>query len=301
MSEKENRLLRVDPTGEGSTLQFSVNQALNKRESFLSGATGAKLANSKPGFARNRNSNKSNHLSRGEHTAHSKASLLSLQQVQHRFGHTQHKSFLRQKSSGEHGCRVNSTGAHAKPATRLAAQYAQAARLHRQPASKKVANTSHNVDTSSGSRKILRMTRVADSSAMTTQLRNNNALLDRVREIAGGDVKDKRSLKGSGMVATTAADTDSIGLKASSRGLESRSDVSAARLPPTQKKSVSQTQAKLGTSSIKAAVSRRLASPPVQGFHCSIKVSSPKLVDRKTKLRKFREHVKSHAATGQLF
>ena len=68
-----------------------------------------------------------------------------------------------------------------------------------------------------------------------------------------------------------------------------------------QKKSVSQTQAKVGTSSIKAAVSRRLASPPVQGFHCSIKVSSPKLVDRKTKLRKFREHVKSHAATGQLF
>lgn len=44
-----------------------------------------------------------------------------------------------------------------------------------------------------------------------------------------------------------------------------------------------------------------MASPPVQGFHCNIQISSPKLVDRKTKLLKFREHVKSHATGGQLF
>ena len=82
MSEKENRLVGADPTGDGSMLQFTLSQALNnKRESFLSGATGAKLAINKANFGRNRNSNKSNHLSRQqtEHGAHSKASLLSLQ------------------------------------------------------------------------------------------------------------------------------------------------------------------------------------------------------------------------------
>ena len=79
MSEKENRLVSADPTGDGSMLQFTLSQALsNKRESFLSGATGAKLAINKANYGRNRNSNKSGHLSR-EHGAHSKASLLSLQ------------------------------------------------------------------------------------------------------------------------------------------------------------------------------------------------------------------------------
>ena len=146
---------------------------------------------------------------------------------------------------------------------------------------------------------MLTMTKIADTSTTANQLRNNYALLDRVRDAA--DTKDKRSLKGSGVAATaTAADSDSIGLKASSRGHECRSDISAARLPPTQKKSVSQTQVKVG-STIKVRDSRRLASPPVQGFHCNINISSPKLVDRKTKMRKFREHVKSHAASGQLF
>ena len=95
---------------------------------------------------------------------------------------------------------------------------------------------SQNVDASSGSRKMLKMTKIADSTSVTNQLRSNNALLERAREAA--DTKDKRSLKGSG-VAATAADTDSLGLKASSRGHDCRSDISAARLPPTQKKSVS--------------------------------------------------------------
>ena len=101
-----------------------------------------------------------------------------------------------------------------------------------------MSNVSHNVETSSGSRKMLTMSKISDTTHMANQLRVNNALLDRVRDVA--DTKDKRSLKGSG-VAATAADTDSIGLKASSRGHESRSDISAARLPQTQKKSVSQT------------------------------------------------------------
>lgn len=123
MSEKENRLVRVDPTGEGSMLQYTLNQALNKRESFLSGVTGGKLANGKPNFGRNRNSNKSNHLAR-DHGAHSKASLLSLQQVQHRFGGPGQpkSSAMRQRSGGDAGVnRLNSTGAQAKPTLRLGA------------------------------------------------------------------------------------------------------------------------------------------------------------------------------------
>lgn len=112
MSEKENRLVRVDPTGDGSMLQYTRNQALSKRESFLSGATGAKLANSKGNFGRNRNSNKSNHLSRHDRGVHSKASLLSLQQVHSRFGGPQQNksTVLRQKSSGDASTRMNSSG-----------------------------------------------------------------------------------------------------------------------------------------------------------------------------------------------
>ena len=121
MSEKENRLVRVDPTGDGGMLQYTRNQALNKRESFLSGATGAKLANSKGNFGRNRGSNKSNHMRRQGHDVHSKGSLLSLRQVHTRFGgHTQTKStVLRQKSSGDASTRMNSSGGTTKPTLRL--------------------------------------------------------------------------------------------------------------------------------------------------------------------------------------
>lgn len=79
------------------------------------------------------------------------------------------------------------------------------------------------------------------------------------------------------------------------------SNVSGLALPPSgQKKSSSQTQCKVG-STIKVDP-RRLASPPVgPGFHVNIQVSSPKLVDKKTKLLKFKEEVRNIERSGEAF
>lgn len=72
MAEKENKFKGLPPT-QTSMLQFTLNQALNKRESFLSGATMTKFDKSSfvgnnlsSNYGQRRMANKSNVPSRTE-------------------------------------------------------------------------------------------------------------------------------------------------------------------------------------------------------------------------------------------
>ena len=128
MTEKENKFKGTGP--QSSMLQYTLNQALNKRESFLSGAAVAKLANASSvsnsltsNYGRNYAGNKPGYPARTEQVPCAKQGLLSLQAVQQRqFGqHPNVGKSLRSKASVDSSSRVGSQSKGIRPA-----QYVQA-------------------------------------------------------------------------------------------------------------------------------------------------------------------------------
>lgn len=83
MTEKENKFKGIG--SQSSMLQYTLNQALNKRESFLSGAAVAKLANASSvsnsltsNYGRNCAVSKPGYPARTEQVPSAKQNILSL-------------------------------------------------------------------------------------------------------------------------------------------------------------------------------------------------------------------------------